>query len=128
MSVTAAPGSRFELTYDLEPFRAGLIEACGYGDLTYGGLEVGLMTDALLAFTIPGVVLAVFQLDRPVLTCIALAGENPDDWLADLDALGLWLAADQGCTKLRCHGRPGWARALRKMGYRAQSLQVGKEI
>jgi hypothetical protein len=114
-------------------FRAGLEKACDYDvwGLTFNDIEAGLASGVYLAVSDGRQVVIVEQ--RAVrggkaLSIAALAGAGLEAWLDGLCAFLQALARDQGCRVILAHGRPGWARQLKRQGYQRRAVTMVREV
>jgi hypothetical protein len=55
--------------------------------------------------------MGITQLDPPVLTIFAYAGQLFPEWRSVLEGVKAW-GREQGCTRLRIEGRRGWLRLV----------------
>jgi hypothetical protein len=62
------------------------------------------------------------------LTAIIVAGEHMDKWLKDLDQLLVEYAKHNECSVLSAHGRKGWAKHLKTLGWKDTVITYAKEI
>lgn len=56
-----------------------------------------------------------------------VAGVGMADWLDLISVIEQW-ARENGCTRLEGNGRDGWARALKRHGWRVISTTVAKDL
>ena len=63
-----------------------------------------------------------------VLHVVTLAGENTNEWLAELVEKLQELGAKEGCARITLSGRPGWARKSNKYGFRVAHVTMEMRI
>lgn len=56
-----------------------------------------------------------------------VAGVGMAEWLDLISVIEQW-ARENGCTRLEGNGRDGWARALKRYGWRVVSTTVAKDL
>lgn len=98
------------------------LESDIYG-LTYAEIEQGIESGEYVAIVLHEKAVVVFDLlvdaeGRKSLHAIACGGEDMDSWLPDLMESWRQIAKEQGCYAMTLQGRKGWAKALRKYGFR----------
>ncbi len=59
---------------------------------------------------------------------VTAGGAEMETWAAWLDPIMVRVAAEQGAEYLTTKGRPGWARALRPLGYQHLYTICGKKV
>lgn len=100
--------------------------ALAYEELQQDLAHMWLFTEN---FKLRAVVLARIMEYPPtkVYEMFSVAGEGDDHWQARLRVVENY-ARSQGCSEIFINGRPGWARVFKSMGYKVNSVQVGKEL
>lgn len=63
-----------------------------------------------------------------VLTAIVVGGEQMPRWVRGLDDVLTRYARANGCAVLDAHGRKGWTKTLRSLGWRDCAVTFAKEI
>lgn len=63
-----------------------------------------------------------------VLTAIVVGGHGMPDWVEALDDVLMRYAAAQGCKVVDAHGRRGWTKTLRGLGWRDAMVTFSKEV
>lgn len=63
-----------------------------------------------------------------VLTAIIVAGNDMDRWVGALDDVLTRYAEATGCKAVDAHGRRGWTKTLRDLGWRDAVVTFAKEI
>lgn len=63
-----------------------------------------------------------------VLTAIIVGGEDMPRWVAALDDVLARYAASTGCKAVEAHGRRGWTKTLRALGWHDAVVTFAKEV
>lgn len=63
-----------------------------------------------------------------VLTAVIVAGRDMPTWVDALDDLLVRFAQSKGCKAVEAHGRRGWTKTLRAMGWRDAVVTFAKEV
>lgn len=65
---------------------------------------------------------------KKVLGIICLGGTKMEDWVEAIDEAIGSIAEEQGCHEVRIVGRPGWVKALKKLGWESTHVILSKRI
>lgn len=61
--------------------------------------------------------------------CLAwvCSGHLPAGWAMLFEMVAVW-AAQQGCSAMSIHGRPGWERVLKSLGWNAKEVWLERDL
>lgn len=69
-----------------------------------------------------------FDTGKKVFHIMTAGGERMVDWLPDIDEAFSKIAKGLGCNEIYIIGRPGWTRAVKKIGYELVHTTLCKRI
>ena len=128
------PQSAVEIWPDLKPYVAAAVAHDIANTVSVEGIFEQVKSGyarVLLCFDSAGKILSasVVQIfkDRAeelVLHVLCTAGQDSDQWLHLLFAKCNEMAAAQECSGITMTGRPGWARELRKFGFKTEIVTM----
>jgi hypothetical protein len=107
------------------------------GELSLESMKRQIMKGEMLLLVVyeADIIVASLTLERrdfdsglSVLNVTTAGGADLHIWMKDVLAVLEGLAEEQGCTELYIVGRPGWQRALKKIGFKPVHTVVSKKL